>query len=255
MGEVQVEGGATAGDGVVAAGRFFAYLRVSTSGQAERDTIATQREVVRDWCVENGVTLSGVFTDDGISGAEGLDRRVGLASALDEMRSGDTLVVYRLDRLARDLLLQETLLGTIWRKGAAIVSCSPAEAEHLADDPADPSRRLVRQIMGAVAEYERGMIRARTLAGRRRRQAMGGWVGGPVPYGFQPVDGVLVEKLGEIELLEEMHRLELAGATYQQLADWMTDQTGEPWLRMRCHRVLARYRREIKWEQNNRKAG
>lgn len=232
-------------DAAAGNGRVFGYVRVSTATQAERDTITTQRVALREWAAANEVTLTEVFKDEGISGSEGLDRRIGLATALDMLEAGDTLVVYRLDRLARDLLLQETLLGTIWRKGAAIVSCSPAEAEHLTNDPTDPSRKLVRHIMGAIAEYERGMIRARTLAGRRRRQASGGFIGGWVPFGWQVVDGMLVEKAGEIDLVREMDRRKGKGATFAQLADWMTEQTGERWPRARCYRVLTRYHAEL----------
>jgi DNA invertase Pin-like site-specific DNA recombinase len=65
----------------------------------------------------------------------------------------DQEVVYRLDRLARDLVLQEQLLAEVWRSGE-LFSTAGGEA-NLHGDPEDPSRRLLRQVLGAVSEYER----------------------------------------------------------------------------------------------------
>lgn len=100
--------------------------------------------------------------------------------------------------------------------------------------------------MGAVAEYERGMIRARTLAGRRRKRSMGGFVGGPVPFGFMVAGGLLLEHPDEMPLLKEMTRRNDRGDSFQAIAAWMTGKTGETWLRMRCYRVITRYRAEMK---------
>ena len=60
--------------------------------------------------------------------------------------------VYRLDRLARDLIVQETVLAEVKRLGGEVFSTSAAEAGYLSDDPDDPSRKLIRQVLGAVAE-------------------------------------------------------------------------------------------------------
>jgi DNA invertase Pin-like site-specific DNA recombinase len=73
-------------------------------------------------------------------------------------KEADALIVYRLDRLARDLVLEEQLLAEAWRMGAVVFSTSAGESAYLEDDPLDPSRRLIRQVLGAVNEYERAMI-------------------------------------------------------------------------------------------------
>lgn len=102
------------------------------------------------------------------------------------------LVVYRLDRLARDLVLQEQLLAEVWRMGAELFSTSAAEAGYLSDDPDDPSRKLIRQILGAVSEYERSMIAMRLRAGRVRKAATGGYAGGKPPYGYRAEGKALI---------------------------------------------------------------
>ncbi len=82
-------------------------------------------------------------------------------------------MVYRLDRLARDLILQETLLAEITAAGGQVFSTMPGEQAVIEDDPEDPSRRLIRQVLGAVAEYERSLIRLRLRNGRRRKAERG----------------------------------------------------------------------------------
>lgn len=67
------------------------------------------------------------------------------------------IFVYRLARLARDLVLQEQLLAEVSRAGGQVFSTSGAEQHYLVDDSDAPSRRLIRQILGAVSEYERSM--------------------------------------------------------------------------------------------------
>src|SRR5205823_7582346 len=94
---------------------------------------------------------------------------------------------------ARDLILQETLLAEVKRMGKMIFSTAGGEDAFLADDPDDPSRKLIRQVLGAVAEYERSMIRLRMRAGRRRKAEKGGYAYGSPPYGWQSIGGDLIE--------------------------------------------------------------
>lgn len=77
--------------------------------------------------------------DEGLSGSNGLDSQVALGEAFGLLKDGqaDGLVVYRLDRLARDLIIQETLLLELRRLGAEVFTTSAAEQGYLSDDPQD----------------------------------------------------------------------------------------------------------------------
>ena len=88
-----------------------------------------------------------VLADAGISGGNGLDSRRSLAEALARIEDHEAtvLVVYRLDRLARDLLLQETIMERLGLGGGSVVSVSEPEI-----DSDDPTRILVRQVLGAL---------------------------------------------------------------------------------------------------------
>ena len=166
--------------------KIVGYLRVSTDQQAERGLgLEVQRQGIKGWAKTAGHRVVEWTSDEGVSGSNGLEDRLGLAEALEHLRLGaaDGLVVYRLDRLARDLVLQEQLVAEIWRLGAQVFSASLAEVAFLIDDPDDPSRKLIRQVLGAVAEYERSMIKLRLRSGRRRKSQNGGYAFGAPPFG------------------------------------------------------------------------
>ena len=117
--------------------------------------------------------------------------------------------MHRLDRLARDLVLQEQLLAEVWRMGATVSSTAAGEDAYLNDDPGDPSRRLIRQVLGAVSDYERAMVRLRLATGRRHKADAGGYAYGAPPFGFRSDGGQLVPRLEEqpaLALITELHR-------------------------------------------------
>jgi DNA invertase Pin-like site-specific DNA recombinase len=225
------------------------YIRVSTREQAEHGHgLGVQESAVRAWCKAHGHRLVEVHRDEGVSGSNGLDARLGLADALQSLRArrADGVVVPRLDRLARDLVLQETLLGEVRRLGGQVFSCSDAEAEFLVDDPADPSRRLIRQILGAVAEYERSMIALRLRAGRRRKAEEGGYAGdGSPPYGYAAVDGELAPVEAEQRVIARARALRASGASLRSIADVLHEEDlpprkGQQWHPQSLARVLGR---------------
>lgn len=118
-----------------------------------------------------------MLREAGVRGARA-DRPV-LAQALGMIKSGeaDAIMVSRLDRLACDVVLQEVLLAEVAAAGGAIMSATPSEDDLLAADPSDPGRKLMRQLIGAIAEYVRSVIALRlgrwpSRQGPRRRQGL-----------------------------------------------------------------------------------
>jgi DNA invertase Pin-like site-specific DNA recombinase len=130
------------------------YARVSTQDQnpdLQRDALASAG------CVR-------VF-EDAASGARA--ERPGLAEALDYVRDGDVLVVWKLDRLGRSLShLIETVAG-LEAKGVGFRSLTEAI------DTTTPGGRLVFHLFGALGEFERDLIRERTRAGLAAAAARG----------------------------------------------------------------------------------
>jgi len=211
--------------------RIVGYIRVSTNRQAERGLgLDVQARAVRAWAKANGHSLTGIHRDEGVSGSNGLADRIGLVDALEEIRDGKAagLVVPRLDRLARDLIVQEQILSEVKRLKGEVFSCSPAEAGYLTDDPDDPSRKLIRQVLGAVSEYERSMVALRLRSGRRRKADRGGYAYGSPHYGTRAENKALVADESEQVTLDRIRELHSEGASLRTIAETLTAEGYEP---------------------------
>lgn len=228
--------------------RVVAYVRVSTDAQAERGHgLAVQETAVRDWAKEHGHRLVLVARDEGVSGGNHLSARLGLLAGLRALSDhrAEGLVVYRLDRLARDLIVQEQLLAEVRRLGARVYSTAASEDAYLADDPGDPSRKLIRQVLGAVSEYERAMITLRMQAGRVRKAELGGYAAGRPPFGFRAQNGELVTARHEQRVIARMRELEATGLLRREIAERLNTEghrtkRGCAWSRVGVGIVLRR---------------
>lgn len=228
--------------------RLAGYLRVSTEQKAEKGLgLNVQGQAMKEWAKQNGHRIVSWHTDAGVSGSNGLDTRIGLPDALDAVRSRhvEGVVVYRLDRLARDLIVQETLLADIRRMGGEIFSTAASEDAYLKDDPADPSRKLIRQVLGAVSEYERAMIALRLRSGRRRKAEEGGFAYGSPAYGYVAVGGELFPEEREQTTVQRIRALRTDGLSLRQIAAQLDEEghkpkRGEHWSAMAVKRVLDR---------------
>lgn len=219
--------------------KIIGYTRVSTTEQASSGLgLEIQAAAIRAWCKANDHELVGpLFTDAAVSGATDLQRREGLASALLMIRKRKArgIVVARLDRLARDLMLQESILADVWKVNGQVFSCEPSEQQVLyGDDPNEPTRKFIRQVLGAVGELERALIRRRMQAGRDRARAEGRFAGhGSPPFGMRSVAGELVPDPAEQAALERLRELAAAGMSCRKIADALNEQ-GVPARRARA---------------------
>ena len=146
--------------------RVVGYVRVSTVGQVQDGQgLAIQEKAIRSWVKEHKHRLVGVYRDEGVSGS--VEEREGLEEALEAVKfnGADGLVVNSIDRLARSLTVQEAALVQVWNAGGKAFAVDQGEV--LEDDPDDPMRTFVRQVLGAVSQLEAGMIARRLRRGRR----------------------------------------------------------------------------------------
>jgi site-specific DNA recombinase len=166
--------------------RAAIYARVSSERQEKEHTIGSQVEALRDYAAKNGMEIVEEFTDEGYSGAR-LDR-----PALDRMRDlaerqgFEVLLTYCTDRLARKFVLQALILDELERLGVKTIFLEGGAAD-------DPLSKLMHQITGAVAEFERAKITERYRRGKLYRARCGEIVSPDVPFGYVKVprrDGV-----------------------------------------------------------------
>lgn len=226
--------------------KLVGYLRVSTEKQEDGLGLAVQEAAVRGWVRAHGHDLVGFESDTASGKLEAVDRG-GLASALRQVREGDAdgIVVYRLDRLARDLVVQEQLLAEVRNASGVLFSTSDAEQDVLDDDPDDPSRKLIRQVLGAVSEFERSMIALRLRNGRRRKHEQGGYAYGRPPYGYRAEAGELVAVAEQQAVLDRMRELRRGRWTLREIAATLNDEgvpgpAGGAWSGTAVQRALQR---------------
>ena len=137
--------------------RAALYVRVSTDHQSVENQIRELKEVAE----HRGWTVVETYRDAGISGAKGRDKRPGLDAMLKDAnrRKFDVVMAWAIDRLGRSLI---DLLGTIEHLQEVGVDLY-LDQQHI--DTTTPTGKLLFQITGAFAEFERSMIRQRVRAG------------------------------------------------------------------------------------------
>jgi DNA invertase Pin-like site-specific DNA recombinase len=151
--------------------RVALYLRVSTSDQ----TVENQRLELERIAERRGWTVAEVYEDAGISGAKGREKRPALDQMLKDAnrRRFDVVMAWAIDRVGRSL---SDLLGTIEHLHSVGVDLY-LDQQNI--DTTTPAGRLLFQVTGAFAEFERSMIRSRVNAGLARARAQGKRLGRP----------------------------------------------------------------------------
>ncbi|MNW40075.1 DNA-invertase hin [compost metagenome] len=149
--------GALNGTLQIMTGLLIGYARVSTNDQ----DLTAQKNAL----MASGVPPEKIFTDQGLTGTN--RARPGLSEALAACRNGDTLVVTKLDRLARSLRDAKDIVDELTRRE---VKLSIGGSIH---DPTDPVGKLLFNVLAMVAEFEADLIRARTREGMAVAKAKG----------------------------------------------------------------------------------
>jgi DNA invertase Pin-like site-specific DNA recombinase len=151
--------------------RVAIYVRVST----DKQTVENQVRELRQIAERRGWEVVAQYSDAGISGSKGRDDRPGLDQMLKDTqrRRFDVVMAWAIDRLGRSLI---DLLGTI----QALETCGvDLYLDQQALDTTTPAGRLMFQVTGAFAEFERSMIRQRIHAGLKRAKEAGTTLGRP----------------------------------------------------------------------------
>lgn len=189
--------------------RAYGYLRVSGNSQLDGDGFPRQRAAIEAWATKNGYVIVEWFEERAVTGTmDGLERPAW--SEMVERCAPDTVVVLEaLHRLARDLMIQEAALKDARKREVQIFSTDPTEADLCSQDP---TRKLIRQIMGAFAEYDRAQIVAK-LKGARERARLKGKCEGRKAYGEDP------NRPDEALILKRILELHAQGFGYQAIAD------------------------------------
>lgn len=186
--------------------KCVAYIRVSTDKQVEEGYgLDSQKRDIENYCRKNQMVISEWYVDAGLSGME-MTKRVELQRMISDLNGIDKIIVYKLDRLARDSVDSLFMIEKIFSpKDVEVVSV------HDFAKYQTPQDKFQTHIMAAVAEYDRNTMLLRMRGGMLERVKNGYWKGGgntPYCYKYDRNSGILVpieERAEKMRMALEMY--------------------------------------------------
>lgn len=213
--------------------RAFAYLRVSGRGQVDGDGFDRQLIACQNYAQSISSTIIFVFREEGVSGKNDLADRPALSDLLAslEEQQVSTVIIEKLDRLARDVVVQEVIVREFIARGITLISTMEQD---LCSN--DPTRKFIRQIFGALAEYDREITVLKLRGARQRMKAKTGRCEGVKPFGELP---------GEDYALHVIRENAGYGVSYAVIAGTLNassvkTRSGKPWSYSTVRKIAKR---------------
>jgi DNA invertase Pin-like site-specific DNA recombinase len=211
--------------------KAFGYVRVSGDSQIDGDGFPRQVAAIKAYAKQHGVRIVKVFREEGVTGTKDAMDRPAWAEMMLALHSNGvkTIIIERLDRLARELMVQEKTIADLQQDGFTLVSVQ--EPDLMSSDPA---RIAFRQMMGVFAQYDKSQIVLKLKAARMRKRAKDGRCEGRKPFGHYE---------GEQAAIERMKALQAAGVTIRGIAaklnaEGVPSRTGKAWRDAVVGRIL-----------------
>src|SRR5260221_11702670 len=150
------------------------YIRTSsaTNGGPDKDSDKRQRVAVERYAKRAGLEIVDWFYDPAVSGADPIETRPGFSALLARIANNGvrTIIVETASRFARDLMVQEVGFAKLQGLGVKLVAADSPQS--FLDDT--PTSKLIRQILGAVSEFDKAMVVAKLKGARERKRALTG---------------------------------------------------------------------------------
>jgi DNA invertase Pin-like site-specific DNA recombinase len=136
---------------------------------ADKDSEKRQRSAIESYAKRTGIEIVETFYDPAVSGADPVHARPGFAAMLKRIeRNGvRTIIVETANRFARDLMVQEVGYAMLKERGIHLIAADSPSS--FLDDT--PTAKLIRQVLGAIAEFDKAMTVAKLRAARDRKRA------------------------------------------------------------------------------------
>ncbi|MFZ5817803.1 MAG: recombinase family protein [Bacillota bacterium] len=216
------------------------YIRWSTDDQGEGTTLETQRERCCHFLLSQGWQFREelVYIDEGFSG--GTLERPALSRLRSDVAAGriDCVVVYKIDRLSRSVVDMVDLVLREW-EGRCFVRSASEEINTIT-----PAGKIFFYLLVSFAEYERNLIRERTMGGKVKRAEQGLNPGFRPPYGYRRGRQagrleVVPEEAGLVRRVFDLYRQGNGTQQIAQLLNQNSPRRGRPWSRLAIRRMLA----------------
>ena len=209
-------------------------MRVSGKGQEAGDGYTRQLQSINLYAAANDIKVVRIFKERGVSGEKELKDRPAFMEMLTALHANGVkkILIERLDRLARNLSVQESILAELKRHGFELISVE--EPDLLKDDP---YRVMFRQFQGAISQAEKANIVLKLRGARQRMKARTGRCEGRKPYGATE---------GEQAIISRMKELRASGMAYDRIAGILnsdgipTRTPGKRWHGFAVNQILKR---------------
>lgn len=195
--------------------KVFGYVRVSTIEQASNgESLEAQKAKITGYAMMQGWTVDEMFVEGGVSGSVPLADRPQGQRLLAVVGKGDMIITPKLDRMFRSASDALGTLEELKGQGTGLVMIDLG-----GDVTGNGISKLVFTILSAVAENERDRIRERIREVKRHLASQGIYGGGKAPFGFDVVDGRLVDNAEQQFTLAKMQSMRKAGASLRAIGD------------------------------------
>jgi DNA invertase Pin-like site-specific DNA recombinase len=173
--------------------KAIAYLRTSSANTGEdKDSETRQKRAIEAYAKRAGFEIVDSYYDAAVSGADPVDTRPGFGGMLARIAGNGvrTIIVETANRFARDLMVQEAGHAYLQQLGVKLIAADSPEA-FLSDSP---TAVMVRQILGAVSQFEKAALVAKLKGARDRKRKTGVKVGGRKNYAERSPETVAIAK-------------------------------------------------------------
>jgi len=222
----------------------FGYVRVSGRGQVDGDGPERQADSIRRFNeAHNLVKEVTLYVEEAVSGTVEALSRPRFMQLLEDIQvyrmrfpgAPVCIIVERMDRIARDLIVSELLMKECAERHIAVYAADQGWQDQTLTD-ADPTRKLIRQIMGALAEWEKSVIVKKLRAARDRKRQETGRCEGIIPFG-----GIESEK----SIFTSMQNMRSISMSYASIACQLNGEGrwargGKRWTKAAVYQVLNR---------------
>ncbi len=218
--------------------KAYHYRRVSGKSQLDGDGFTRQLTVCQAYADTNGIQIDRAFDEKAISGTKDSFDRIALPllfEALTVNSDVKLVLVETPSRIARDLMISEVILGEFRKLGVKVISCECGTELTVADD--DVTKKLIRQVLGAVSEWEKSMLVAKLAMARVRIRNSGVRCEGRKPYGINDDEKAIVARI--IDLKASGVNPATIATTLN--ADCIKPRAGNCWYPKQIYRILERH--------------
>lgn len=222
---------------------YYGYVRVSTKTQSESGYgLDTQINGIEKYAADNGITLTEIFEDAGISGNlddtaedEALAKRMGFMDLLTTVKPKDTVIVLNTSRLWRSDMTKAIVRRELMKREIQIISIEQPRYDLYSKDP---NEYLINSIMEILDAYERMNISLKLAKGRATKAKQGNKPAGACPFGYQYAvnkKSVVVDA-AEAVTVKRIFSEAQKGCSLQKIADGLnadglTTRQGKQWTR------------------------